>query len=744
VETFLDHNIRIVITNAAENSRLQPEDVDVLKVLFLVKYIADKLPANLENLSTIMLSSIGDDKLDLKKRIDESLRRLEREKLIIKNGEQYIFLTDEEQDVNREIREINIDRSEIIEKVGDLILSELFGVNRKYRYSDRYDFAFNSIIDDRPRGNQKEEIGIRVLTPYYLHGGEMNHSELGVMSVRERNVIMHLLPDTAFIDETEQALQIDTYIRRNSGKLSTDAIEDIKTTKTRESQQRKERCKDLIVEALKTADIYVNGTKLEIKEKAPSERVSDAFKTLVEGIYTKQSYITSPFYSTEDLRKVLTANDSQYTLQGMEVETPNVLAIEEMVDVVITRSSYKSVQVTMRSILDLFGKAPYGWKDNDTAGVLLTLFKKQTVRLELGGDNIATSDLNVVNFVTKRDYTDRLVIKIRVKVSPALLGDAKDLAKELFGTTNLPGDEDGLMARFKDLARNVLNERTDSIKDLLANYAGVRYPGKDVLEHRRKLLIDIIAINDVKSFFDALQDRKDDLLDYEEGAQDVKKFFVHQKNIFDKALKMLAIYENNRSYVLDEPTIKVIDEIERINKLQKPYAEIHKLPELIDEFSNRFTDLLEKECEPIEKDIRADYETVRMDADTKVLTALFAGKIGEQFDSILERLKHANNIYEAIAMRTESDRLKLRLCEEMQKEYDRWRQPKQSQTVNEGEGKYDTIPQPPVHKTKTISVKSLFSGTAQVSSEEDIDHLLSDVKQKLEAQLDENTTIKIV
>jgi hypothetical protein len=762
VETFLDHNIRIVITNAAENSRLRPEDVDVLKVLFLVKYIADKLPANLENLATIMLPDIGQDKIGAKKRIDESLRRLDHEKLIIKNGEQYIFLTNEEQDVNREIREINVGRGEIIEKAGDLILGELFGVNRKYRYSDRYEFAFNFIIDDRPRGNQREEIGVRALTPYYQRGDEMDHSELGVMSLHERNVILRLPADTSFIDEMERALQIDAYIRRNSGKLSTDAVEDIKTTKTRESQQRKERCRVLIVEALKTADIYVNGSKLDIKEKAPGERVHDALKTLVEGIYTKQSYITAPFYSTEDLRKILTGGDDggRHMPPDMPPDTeagaPNALAIEEMADS-IARSSYKNVQVTARSLLDLFGKAPYGWKDNDIAGVLLTLFKRQTVRLELGGKSVAASDPDAVNLVVKRDYNDRLVVNIRVKVSPALLGNAKDLAKELFGAVHLPGDEDGLMSRFKESARAALYEQTDNIKDLLANYARAPYPGKDVLEQGRNLLTDILAIHDVKSFFGALQDRKEDLLDYEENVQDVKKFFAHQGGIFDKALKMLAIYENNRSYVLDGPTVKVVGEIERIIRLSEPYAEIHKLPELMDEFSRRFSGLLEEECDPIEKDIRADYEAVEADAESKALTASFDSKINGQFRALLERLAHANNIYEAIAMRTESDRLKLRLCDEMQKEYDRRRRPEPpgetapGETAMDGRGDGLVTPSPSpspapaaARKIKTVSVRSLFSGTAQVSSKEDIGHLLSGVKEKLEAQLDENTTIKIV
>ncbi|OPX91092.1 MAG: hypothetical protein A4E52_00617 [Pelotomaculum sp. PtaB.Bin013] len=740
IETFLDHNIKAVIIRAAESAEfddgaLQPYDVEVLKVLFMVKYIPNVLPANLENITTVMLGNIDQDKIEAKKQVDASLRRLEEQKLIIKNGNQFIFLTNEEQDINREIREIKIDTSEIIDKVGDNIFSALFGLNKKYRYNDRYDFSFNTIIDDRPRGAQKEEIGIRVLTPMYARG-DVAEPELKAMSMRERNVIVALPSDMSYIDEMEQALQIETYIRRNAGKVSTDTVEDIKTTKTREGKQRVDRCKELIFEALKKADLYVNSNKLDIKEKQPSERINDAFKTLVEGIYTKQNYITNPFYTNDDLREVLTAKDAQVVSGGMEAVVPNRLAIEEMEDVV-ARSSYKNMPTTVRTLMDHFNKIPYGWKDMDIAGIVLTLFKKQEIRLELGGENISTIDMNVINYVTKRDYLDRVLVKMRVKISPALLQNAKNLAKDVFGRSDLPGDEDGLMARFKELAASELSRNDGSIKDLLHEYDKAGYPGKIVLENGRKLFEQADKIKDTSAFYNYLAEKKDALLDYEEDVQDVKKFFKNQKNIFDKALKMLAIYEANRSYVLDPETIKVVEDIERITRLPEPYAQIHKLPELIERFIKRFGDLLEAECEPIRTDIESDKAETLANLECRPFKDRFSGKVQADFSALLDRLSHANNIYEAIAMRTESDRMKQRFIQSFEEEEARLK----AEQAKAGD---DVIIQPPVRKTKTVSVKTLIHGTRQISSKEDIDKLLNVLRKKLEAQLEENTTIKIV
>jgi hypothetical protein len=41
-------------------------------------------------------------------------------------------------------------------------------------------------------------------------------------------------------------------------------------------------------------------------------------------------------------------------------------------------------------------------------------------------------------------------------------------------------------------------------------------------------------------------------------------------------------------------------------------------------------------------------------------------------------------------------------------------------------------------------MKNLFAGTSQISSEADIDRLVDDVRNKLKAQLEEDTTIQIV
>ena len=55
IEAFLDSNIRTVIIHAQENDNLNDFDVELLKVLFMIKYVKE-IPANIENLATLMVA----------------------------------------------------------------------------------------------------------------------------------------------------------------------------------------------------------------------------------------------------------------------------------------------------------------------------------------------------------------------------------------------------------------------------------------------------------------------------------------------------------------------------------------------------------------------------------------------------------------------------------------------------------------------------------------------------------------
>ena len=77
------------------------------------RYVKE-IKANVDNLTTLMISNIDDDRIEIREKIEESLKKLIRETLVQKNGEIYIFLTNEEQEINNAINNESVEMATYI------------------------------------------------------------------------------------------------------------------------------------------------------------------------------------------------------------------------------------------------------------------------------------------------------------------------------------------------------------------------------------------------------------------------------------------------------------------------------------------------------------------------------------------------------------------------------------------------------------------------------------------------------
>ena len=101
IEGFLDPIIAKTISHARKNDLLNEKDCELLEILFMIRNIQEIEP-NLDNLIVLSISSVDEEKIKLKQRIIESLRRLEDQNLINKSEDKYYFLTNEEQEITKD------------------------------------------------------------------------------------------------------------------------------------------------------------------------------------------------------------------------------------------------------------------------------------------------------------------------------------------------------------------------------------------------------------------------------------------------------------------------------------------------------------------------------------------------------------------------------------------------------------------------------------------------------------------
>ena len=166
IESFLDTSVKKTIDQAETNPGLEPFDIRLLQVLFLIRYV-DEMKGNVDNLVTLCLDQIDGDRLALRHQIEESLGRLEKETLISRSGENYFFLTNEERDINKEIKAVELSSGEEAKLVGEIIFEDVLKGQRKHRFrANKMDFDFNRRCDQYPIGNQKDgALLVSVITP---------------------------------------------------------------------------------------------------------------------------------------------------------------------------------------------------------------------------------------------------------------------------------------------------------------------------------------------------------------------------------------------------------------------------------------------------------------------------------------------------------------------------------------------------------------------------------------------------
>ena len=70
-------------------------------------------------------------------------------------------------------------------------------------------------------------------------------------------------------------------------------------------------------------------------------------------------------------------------------EDANKLAIDEVIRFIERYSIGGSI--TVKSIMNNFSKAPYGWEEIDIQGIVAKLFKDQKIKLEYSNENLTST-----------------------------------------------------------------------------------------------------------------------------------------------------------------------------------------------------------------------------------------------------------------------------------------------------------------------------------------------------------------
>lgn len=714
VHTFLESAIRRVIdrcqTAADSHDGIEQYDVSILKLLYLIRYV-DDIKANVDNITTLMVEDIRADKINMRKDIQASLDRLVSQNYIARNGDTYTFLTDDEQDIERDIRNTPVDSATIVQSISQIIFGDLF-ISKKFKYG-KYDFPYDQIIDETTIGQLTGAVRLRILTvasDLYNAGDQM----LLMRSNVDNEAILRLSDKYPYFDDLENAAKIRKYVKSRNVAQLPEAIQHIIRGKQQQASAYEKTAKEHISAAILEANVYVSGETNTIKTSSVKDKIETALSSLVESVYSKLGYIKQNFDNDNELLQILSNQNKQMTISG-GVAVYNPEAVDE-VEQFLELQGMKMLPTSMGDIQRRFSAIPYGWREIDIASVVCSLISIQKVALQYSGSMIQPTDKHIPDYLRRKTEIDKTLVARRTAISDSLMKKSREFLKEYFNTMDLPSDEDSLISYVLD---SFTAER-DKLQSLLDNqYASGTYPDKAVVENGVKLCTDLLSQKkDNTALLTKMVAMEDEFLDLSEDMADVLAFFKNQKTIFDSASALLYTLTAESEYLqAEQEATRALAQIKNILAMQKPYKNITDLPTLMQQVQTVYEQLLDLKKQDVYAEIQGAMGEIHQTAqyDQKDIVA----KADDAFESKKKAAADATTL-------TQLDAMKIQIA-----------------SIRQQYIKALMVPAKPDEKVATASRSSL-GYSIKLKSEEDIDKYVAEIKDKLMELLDGNDVLHII
>ncbi len=728
IESFLDTAVKRTIDQAYGNDGLtKPFDIHLLQTLFLIRYV-DIIKPNVDNIVTLFIDEVDADRLSLKRSIEEGLQRLEKQTLISRNGDLYFFLTNEERDVGRGIKTIDITGSEEVKLLAEVIYAEILKDQKQHRYKpNKRDYAFNRLLDGHPYGAKlDQEIGVEVVTPLSEDYSSFSSTKCIMYSSEHYGRVLIKLKDSKeFGREVRMYLQTDKYIRQKSDASLSNNLKRILRDKQDENRERRARITALMEKLVMDADFYAMGQTLDIKSSssrvAPRACIEESLDYIVKNLYNKFGYLkTLHDDPAREIRAVLLSSDvGQHELEkGLsEVNTEAVREVREYIRLQVARNH----PVLLNELVDHFGRKPHGWPDYEIVLLVARLLLAGEINLLSEGSNLEPRD--AIEPMTKVGKWKTVKIMKRKVPSREQIEQARKLCQELFGKI---GPE-----ALDDLERTIRGELGRWHKEL-GKYQQLaqtgNYPGGKEIEHGLAVIQEVLGIRDSFEFIGRLIEERDDLQDTSEDIHELLDFYTNQRPTWEKLRKSLGEFRKNQAALnKDADAEPALKQLNSIAEAPAPYGMLKDVDSLVSRVSSINEQLVEEKRTKALLNLDARITTV-----TKELDAMGGG--GDFRNHVLHPLQQ---VKQQVAGETSIPDISYQLEEFDQAVEDALDQIERRKTPPVP-GKSDK----PKKKTKTFKATSVTT-KAYLESPEDVETYVEALRKTLLAELAEDVRIRL-
>lgn len=561
IRTALKSNIQRSIIQA-ENHLDDIFAIRLLKALFLVKYVKE-FKASVRNLRILMQDSFDQDLPALRKKVEEALNLLEQQSYVERNGEFYQFLTDEEKDIEVEIKHTEVETSDVAEELQKIVFDQVIK-QRKIRYGENGpDYPYSKKIDDKLHGKEYE-LAIHVISP--LHENADRPDLLQMQNAGKDDLLVLMPPDERLVLDLLMYKRTEKYCRQNTTLIQQEATRRIIESKNALNGERYEEIKRKVQALMGQAKVFVSTQSIDLGSEDGQTRVLNGFQELISRVYPNLQMLRGASYSENDLQKFL-KSDNLLALSEAEQE---VLAF-------IQSNQRGGLRTTMKGLVEKFERKPYGWP---YAAILCTLAKvcaRGKVDLRSDGNLLEGGDLE--RALRNSHAHGNLVLEPQVEFSASQIRALKEFYEDFFDKPPVASEAKALGHEIGEEFQGLYSEL-----DKMAVQA-FQYPFLKALTPTLEKL-KFVKSKPYTWFLSELLKESGSLLDQKESLIDPVRKFMNgpQKGIYEDARSFMQANEANFAD-LDGDEAKLIEntlndpECFRGNRMQQVKAQLEILRE---------------------------------------------------------------------------------------------------------------------------------------------------------------------
>ena len=606
----------------ADKTNLSPLAKRALRALFLVKFVSE-FKSTLRHVSVLLYEDPAEEFGAHQKAVSEALAELEDQNFIQRKGaNEFEFLTQEEQVVEREIKEEAYTTDDLVEALRHFVFDMVL-TDRKYVYSaNKRSYPVNRMFDDRAP-KVSNELTVHVTSPFYPQADDRDEAlrthAANTQGRPELRIVM--APDDQLRKDLTLHYQTERYLSKNPPKMAgtkqkTRILEDQGSNNDERRYQVRAQVERLLAEA----DILVSGTRGRYAGTQPKERVAEAFDDLVRTTYRELDLVKIGDPERELKDWLLSKPSDLFTGEQAELS-----AAESTVPGQINAIRQTGSQVTLARIVEEFGRKPYGWPAEDTVAVVGRLAGRARLDVLVNGEELSNAE--AYERLSKSSGRETVQLRPQDVVDARQQMALKRLHKDLFDEGN-PGVD---VKQIREAFKAALERQLAGVEALLGKTGD--YPFVDVLASYRDAL-EGFSRKQASEYFGQVRAMEDALLDArEEVLRPLEAWFAGSgRKLYDEAKALLKAQRPNAEDLAADATLA---EVEALVAHERPYhaTAMRGAEEKLRTAKHAIAERLRREREETKRLIREELAHVQASSDWADLDEGLRGHFRDELDA---------------------------------------------------------------------------------------------------------------